>query len=275
MKTSDDRILTTHVGSLPRSEAVTEGVFAKEEGRLRDESVLDRTIADAVIDVVSRQAEAGIDVVSDGEMSKISYSTYIKYRITGFEGGVQREPAQDLLDFPGVLRKREESGTRSSLLPPRCVGEIRVKDLKPLQNDLVNLQRAIDQTPVVEAFMNAASPGVIALFQSNEFYPTHEAYLEALGEAMRVEYENIVGAGFLLQIDSPDIGMGRHTIFRDKSDEEFLRLAELHVEVLNHSLRNISADRLRLHICWTRFACGAAGEAAGVAVRNIESATCA
>jgi len=253
MKTSDDRILTTHVGSLPRSEAVTEGVFAKEEGRLRDKSVLDRTIADAVIDVVSRQAEAGIDVVSDGEMSKISYSTYIKYRITGFEGGVQREPAQDLLDFPGVLRKREESGTRSSLLPPRCVGEIRVKDLKPLQNDLVNLQRAIDQTPVVEAFMNAASPGVIALFQSNEFYPTHEAYLEALGEAMRVEYENIVGAGFLLQIDSPDIGMGRHTIFRDKSDEEFLRLAELHVEVLNHSLRNISADRLRLHICWGNY----------------------
>ena len=253
MKTSDDRILTTHVGSLPRSEAVTEGVFAREEGRLEDESALEKTISEAVVDVVCRQAETGIDVVSDGEMSKISYSTYIKYRITGFEGGVEREPAQDLLDFPGTLRKRQESGTRSSLLPPRCVGEIRVKDLEPLRNDLANLQHAVEQAPVAEAFMNAASPGVIALFQPNEFYPSHEAYLEALGEAMRVEYEGIVDAGFLLQIDSPDIGMGRHTIFRDKSDSEFLRLAELHVDVLNHSLRNIPADRLRLHICWGNY----------------------
>jgi len=253
MKTSENRILTTHVGSLPRSEAVTEGVFAREEGQLEDEAGLEKTISDAVDEVVRRQAETGIDVVSDGEMSKISYSTYIKYRITGFEGGAEREPAQDLLDFPGVLRKREDSGTRSSLLPPRCVGEIGVKDLTPLQNDLTNLRHAVEQTPVVEAFMNAASPGVIALFQLNEFYPTHEAYLEALGEAMRVEYEGIVAAGFLLQIDSPDIGMGRHTIFRNKSDEEFLRLAELHVEVLNHSLRNIPADRLRLHICWGNY----------------------
>ena len=253
MKISSERILTTHVGSLPRSEAVTEGVFAQEEGTLEDQTVLDATIATAVGEVVRRQIEAGVDIVSDGEMSKISYSTYIKYRITGFEGGAPREPAQDLLDYPGVLRKREASGTRSSFLPPRCVGEIRVKDLEPLQSDLVNLRHALDRTPAVEAFMNAASPGVIALFQPNEYYPDHEAYLEALGEAMRVEYEGIVEAGFLLQIDSPDIGMGRHTIFRNKSDQEFLRLANLHIDVLNHALRNISADRIRLHICWGNY----------------------
>ncbi len=253
MKISSERILTTHVGSLPRSEAVTEGVFAQEEGTLEDQAALDATIAVAVDDVVRRQVRAGVDIVSDGEMSKISYSTYIKYRITGFEGGAPREPAQDLLDYPGVLRKREASGTRSSFLPPRCIGEIRVKDLEPLQSDLVNLRHALDRTPAVEAFMNAASPGVIALFQPNEYYPDHEAYLEALGEAMRVEYEGIVEAGFLLQIDSPDIGMGRHTIFREKSDQEFLRLANLHIDVLNHALRNISADRIRLHICWGNY----------------------
>jgi 5-methyltetrahydropteroyltriglutamate--homocysteine methyltransferase len=253
MKISSERILTTHVGSLPRSEAVTEGVFAQEEGTLEDQTALDATIATAVDEVVRRQIGAGVDIVSDGEMSKISYSTYIKYRITGFEGGAPREPAQDLLDYPGVLRKREASGTRSSFLPPRCVGEIRVKDLEPLQSDLVNLRHALDRTPAVDAFMNAASPGVIALFQPNEYYPDHEAYLEALGEAMRVEYEGIVEAGFLLQIDSPDIGMGRHTIFREKSDQEFLRLANLHIDVLNHALRNISADRIRLHICWGNY----------------------
>ena len=253
MKTSRDRILTTHVGSLPRNEAVTEGVFAKEEGRLADEAALAMSIAEAVDEVVRRQAETGIDIVSDGELSKISYSTYIKHRLTGFEGGAEREPAQDLIDYPGVLRMRQALGTRSSFLPPICRGEISVRDLAPLRADLSNLSHATARTPVTEAFMNAASPGVIALFHSNEYYPTHEAYLEALGEAMRIEYESIVEAGFLLQIDSPDIGMGRHTIFRDKSDEEFLRLAELHVDVLNHSLRNIPANRLRLHICWGNY----------------------
>lgn len=253
MKTSNHRILTSHVGSLPRTTAVTDGVFAKEEGTLEDEAALAVTIAEAVDDVVARQAKVGVDIVSDGELSKISYSTYIQHRLTGFEGGAEREPAQDLLDYPGVLQKRAALGTRSTFLPPVCVDEIRVKDLAPLQADLANLQHAIEQTPVAEAFMNAASPGVIALFQPNEYYPTHEAYLEALGEAMRVEYEGIVAAGFLLQIDSPDIGMGRHTIFRDKSDAEFLRLAELHIEVLNHALREIPADRLRLHICWGNY----------------------
>jgi len=253
MKTSTDRILTTHVGSLPRSQAVADVVFGREQGTIEDQAAADQVIADAVDEVVRRQAELGIDVVSDGEMSKISYATYIKDRITGFGGESHREPAQDLLDFPGALKKREQAGTRSGAHPPCCIGEIAVKDMQPLQTDLANLERGVEQVDVVEAFMNAASPGVIALFQPNDYYPGHEAYLEALGEAMRVEYEGIVDAGFLLQIDAPDIGMGRHTIFRDKSDDEYLQLATLHIEVLNHSLRNIAADRVRLHVCWGNY----------------------
>ena len=253
MKTSADRILTTHVGSLPRSQAVADVVFGRDQGTLDDQAAADQVIADAVDDIVRRQAEVGIDVVSDGEMSKISYATYIHERITGFGGDSYREPAQDLLDFPGVLRKREESGARSGARPPRCIGKIAVKDMRPLHTDLANFQRGLNHASVVEAFMNAASPGVIALFQPNDYYPTHEAYVEALGEAMRVEYEGIVDAGFLLQIDSPDIGMGRHTTFRDKSDQEYLRLVNLHIEVLNHSLRNIAADCVRLHVCWGNY----------------------
>ncbi len=253
MKTSTDRILTTHVGSLPRSQAVADIVFGREQGTVEDQAAANQVIADAVDEVVRRQAELGIDVVSDGEQSKISYATYIKDRITGFGGDSHREPAQDLLDFPGVLKKREQAGTRSGARPPRCIGEITVKDPQPLRTDLANLQRGVEQVDVVEAFMNAASPGVIALFQPNDYYPSHEAYLEALGEAMRAEYEGIVDAGFLLQIDAPDIGMGRHTIFRAKSDDEYLQLATLHIEVLNHSLRNIAADRVRLHVCWGNY----------------------
>lgn len=158
-----------------------------------------------------------------------------------------------MLEFPGTLARRQASGTRSAVKLPRCIGEIRVKNLAPLQTDLGNFQAAIDASPPVEAFMNSASPGVIALFQPNDYYAGHEAYLDALAEAMRVEYEGIVAAGFLLQIDSPDIGMGRHTIFRHQSDQEYLRLANLHIEVLNHALRNIPADRVRLHVCWGNY----------------------
>ena len=223
-------------------------VFGRDAGVDKDKAASDEIIADAVNEIVRRQAEIGIDIVSDGELSKISYATYIKDRITGFGGESFREPAQDLLDYPGVLRRREESGTRSKARPPRCIGEIRAKSMEPLETDLANLKHAIEQAPPVEAFMSAAAPGVIALFQPNDYYPSHEAYLDALADAMQAEYEDIVEAGFLLQIDSPDIGMGRHTIFRDQSDDEYLRLANLHIEVLNHALRNIPADRIRLHV---------------------------
>jgi 5-methyltetrahydropteroyltriglutamate--homocysteine methyltransferase len=253
MQVSKDRILTTHVGSLPRTQAVVDVVFGREQGDEADCSAGDAVISSAIEDIVRRQSDIGIDIVSDGELSKISYSTYIKDRLTGFGGESHREPAQDLLDFPGVLRRRQESGTRSEASPPRCVGEVAVKDMQPLEIDLANLRHAVDQAKPAEAFMNAAAPGVIALFQPNDYYPSHEKYIEALGEAMRAEYEGIVAAGFLLQIDSPDIGMGRHTIFRDKSDAEYLRLANLHIEVLNHALRNIDADRVRLHVCWGNY----------------------
>ncbi|MDP2322685.1 MAG: cobalamin-independent methionine synthase II family protein [Gammaproteobacteria bacterium] len=253
MQASNHRILTTHVGSLPRSRAVVDVVFGRERGTETDRHAGDATLTTAVAEIVCRQTEVGIDIVSDGELSKISYATYIKDRLTGFGGESHREPAQDLLDYPGVLRRRQDSGTRSEASPPRCIAAVGVKDMRPLETDLANLRRAVDQSRPTEAFMNAAAPGVVALFQPNDFYPSHEKYVEALGEAMRAEYEGIVAAGFLLQIDSPDIGMGRHTIFRNQSDDEYLRLANLHVEVLNHSLRNIDPDRVRLHVCWGNY----------------------
>ncbi|MEZ5566662.1 MAG: cobalamin-independent methionine synthase II family protein [Gammaproteobacteria bacterium] len=253
MKTSSSRILTTHVGSLPRTQAVVDVVFAREAGDTIDRARADAVITRAIRDIVQRQNQIGLDIVSDGELSKVSYATYIKDRLTGLGGESDREPAQDMLEFPGTLQRRQASGTRSAVKPPRCIGEIRVKDLGPLQTDLDNFQAALKASPPVEAFMNSASPGVIALFQPNDYYPGHEAYLDALAEAMRIEYEAIVAAGFLLQIDSPDIGMGRHTIFRHQSDQEYLKLASLHIEVLNHALRNIPADRVRLHVCWGNY----------------------
>ena len=253
MKISEDRILTTHVGSLPRSKAVTDGVFAKENGELENETALRRVIREAVHEVVRQQLEAGVDIVSDGEMSKISYATYIKDRISGFSGDSPRRPPADLEEFPGFLERQAQSGGTPSYRRPQCTGEIAVKDLQPLQEDLDNFTRAVQAHEPTEAFMNAASPGVIALFQPNQYYSGHQAYLEALAEAMRTEYEAIVEAGFLLQLDSPDLGLGRHMMFKDNDDAEYENLANLHVEALNHSLRNVPADRVRLHICWGNY----------------------
>ena len=186
MKLSTDRILTTHVGSLPRSQAVTEGVFAKENEEPFDAAGLAGTIRDAVDDVVARQVQTGVDIVSDGEMSKISYATYIKDRITGFAGDSERNPPADLEAFPGFLRRQASSGGTPSYRRPCCVGEIAFKDMAPLQEDLDNLAAAVAKHGASEAFMNAASPGVIALFQPNRYYPSHESYLQALGEAAQV-----------------------------------------------------------------------------------------
>jgi 5-methyltetrahydropteroyltriglutamate--homocysteine methyltransferase len=253
VRQSTDRILTTHVGSLPRSQAVTDVLFAREKNEVRDERAAAAVIAAAVRDVVRRQVEVGIDVVSDGEMSKISYATYIADRFTGFAGDTPREPGQDLVEFPRLLAKLAERGSTAKYRRPRCVGEIRVKDAKPLQEDLANFAQAVRAASPVEGFLNAASPGVIALFQPNDFYPTQDAYLEKLAEVLRTEYEAIVAAGFLLQIDAPDLGMGRHTMYRNASVEEFLRRAAQHIEVLNHALRNIPPDRIRLHVCWGNY----------------------
>lgn len=253
MQRSRDRILTTHVGSLPRSKAVTDGVFARENEQPFDPDALARTIAEAVDEVVAKQVAVGVDIVSDGEMSKISYATYIKDRITGFEGDSERTPPSDLEEFPGFLQRQAQSGGTPSYRRPCCVGDIRVKSSAPLQQDLDNFRAAVDAHHPAEGFMNAASPGVIALFQPNRHYDSHEAYLAALGEAMRPEYEAIVNAGFLLQLDSPDLGLGRHMMFKGRPEAEYLALANLHVDVLNHALRNIPPEKVRLHVCWGNY----------------------
>jgi 5-methyltetrahydropteroyltriglutamate--homocysteine methyltransferase len=252
MRQSVDRILTTHVGSLPRTQAVTEVLFARAGGKAAEPSG-DAVIAGAVADVVKRQVAIGLDVVSDGEMSKISYATYISERLTGFDGDTPREPGQDLVEYPGLLTKLAERGATAKYRRPRCVGEIGIRNPEPLRKDLANMRAAIDASRPADAFLNAASPGVIALFQPNDFYPTQDDYLEALAEGMRVEYEAIVAAGFLVQIDAPDLAMGRHTMYRNSSVEEFLELAAMHIEVLNHALRNVPAERARMHVCWGNY----------------------
>lgn len=247
------RILTTHVGSLPRSAQVTDLVFARERGEPVDEAEFDEVLRAAVDDVVARQVAAGIDLVSDGEMSKISYATYIKDRVTGFDGDSPRTPPADLEEFPAFLARQAKGGGTPTYRRPRCVGAVASKTLAPLEADLAHLEAGVAAHRPGGAFMNAASPGVIALFQPNEYYPDEDSYLEALAEAMRPEYEAIVAAGVLLQIDSPDLGLGRHMMYKDRSDAEYVRLIGRHVDVLNHALRNVPADRVRMHVCWGNY----------------------
>ena len=253
MEVSIDRILTTHVGSLPRSRIVTEAVFAKENGELDDGEAFQENIGNAVEQVVGRQVAAGVDIVSDGEMSKISYATYIKDRMTGFAGDSPRRPPADLEEFPGFLERQARSGGTPSYKRPRCIGEIKVKDQEQLNRDITNFKSALAAHKREEGFLTAASPGVIALFQPNEYYPDHESYLMALADAMTAEYEAIVDSGCILQLDAPDLGLGRHMMFKDEDDEEYAKLANLHVDVLNHAVRNIPAERMRLHICWGNY----------------------
>jgi 5-methyltetrahydropteroyltriglutamate--homocysteine methyltransferase len=248
-----NRILTTHVGSLPRSEAVTDLVFAQERGEPINAAEFGRVIGAAVDDVVRLQVASGIDLVSDGEMSKISYATYIKDRITGFDGDSPRTPPKDLEAFPSFLERQSKGGGTPTYRRPKCVGPIAVKSMAPLEEDVAHMQAAITSHQPVGGFMNAASPGVIALFQPNEYYATQDAYLEALAEAMRPEYEAIVAAGLLLQLDSPDLGLGRHMMYKDRSDDEYLKLIGGHVEALNHALRNVPANRVRMHVCWGNY----------------------
>lgn len=248
-----DRILTTHVGSLPRSKAVTDLVFAAERGEVIDTAQFSSVMAAAVDDAVARQVAAGIDFVSDGEMSKISYATYIKDRITGFDGDSPRTPPADLEDFPAFLERQSKGGGTPTYRRPKCVGPVAPKTLAPLEDDLAHMSAALAKYSPVGGFMNAASPGVIALFQPNEHYPTQDAYLEALAEAMRPEYEAIVASGLILQLDSPDLGLGRHMMYKGRSDAEYLELIGIHVEVLNHALRNVPANSVRMHVCWGNY----------------------
>lgn len=253
MKTSTERILVTHVGSLPRSQAVVDVLFARDRREAHDERAAIAVIGRAVSHVVRMQVDSGIDVVSDGEMSKISYATYIKDRLSGFAGDTPREPGQDLVEFPRILKRLAEQGATAKYTRPRCVGEIRVQSLQPVQTDIANMQAAVGAAGASEGFLNAASPGVVALFQPNDFYRTQDDYLEAVAEAMRVEYEAIAAAGLLVQIDAPDLAMGRHTMYRAQSTNEFLDRAARHIEVLNHALRNVPAEHVRMHVCWGNY----------------------
>ena len=253
MKTSTDRILTTHVGSLPRPQEVVDLLFAQDRGDPYDAAKFEEVMTRRVAEVVALQAEAGVDIASDGEMSKISYATYIRHRLTGFEGDSARPTPKDLDDFPEYRDRLVAAGHSATYRRPVCRGAIKVRDLKPLERDIANMKAALAKSSVTEGFMNSVSPGTIAVFQPNEYYPTHEAYLAALADAMRAEYEMIVNSGLLLQLDCPDLAMGRHTRFKNLSDAEFLRNAEMQVEALNHALANVPADRVRLHVCWGNY----------------------
>ena len=251
---SDGRILTTHVGSLPRPQSVVDQVFAEDRGEAVDRVVYEQVIGEAVAAVVKQQADCGVDIVSDGEMSKIGYATYIRHRLSGFAlGEVPRATPADLDAYPRFRDRQAAEGTAPKYRRPICRGPIAYVNTELMKIDFAHLKNALKGVEVAGAFMNAPSPGVMALFQPNEFYKTREEYLYALGEAMKTEYEAIVAEGFYLQIDAPDMAMGRHIMYRNEPDEAFVRAVDLHVEVLNHALRDIPADRVRLHLCWGNY----------------------
>jgi 5-methyltetrahydropteroyltriglutamate--homocysteine methyltransferase len=253
MKRSSERFLTTHTGSLPRPVDLVRTMFAKEEGVPVDPAALAARIAAAVAESVVRQAEAGIDIVNDGEMSKPSYATYIKDRLGGFGGESHPLTYQDLVDFPEMARRVFGDPGRSRRKTPGCNGPISVADPVAAATDAANLKAALAETEAEEAFLSAASPGLVSLFFHNGHYKSHEAYLDAIAEAMRQEYETVVGAGFILQLDCPDLAMGRHIQHADLTTAEFRKAAALHIEALNHALRNVPADRARVHLCWGNY----------------------
>lgn len=244
---------TTHVGSLPRSQQVVDFIFARERGTPYDAAAFDAAMAAAVDETVRRQKEAGIDIVSDGETSKISYATYVKDRYTGFSGDSPRNAPADLKMFPSFLQRLADDGGTPKYARPMCTGEVRSKGQGELRKDIDNLNAAMAKHGVDRGFMNAASPGVISLFLQNDFYPTREAYLAALADAMKAEYETIVAAGLDLQLDCPDLALSRHMLFADLSDEDFVKIADMHVEALNHALENVPAEKVRVHICWGNY----------------------
>jgi 5-methyltetrahydropteroyltriglutamate--homocysteine methyltransferase len=253
MKRSSERFLTTHTGSLPRPDDLIRAMFAKEEGVPVDGAALAARIRSAVAEAVGKQVEAGLTVVNDGEMSKPSYATYVKDRLRGFGGDSHPLQYRDLVDFPGMAKRVFGDPGRARRKTPACNGPISVGDARAAQADAANLRTALASAPAEEAFLTSASPGVISLFFRNDHYPSHEAYLFAIAEAMQHEYETVAGAGFVLQVDCPDLAMGRHIQFAGLSLEDFRRMARLHIEALDHALRNIPADQVRLHLCWGNY----------------------
>jgi len=250
VKRSVDRILTTHTGSLPRPPDLLAMLEAVDAGTPPDPTAFAARVRSATRDIVKEQAEAGVDVVNDGEQGKVGYSTYVRHRLTGFGGKSAVASRADWADFPEAAARAER---RSAVSRPACDGPIEWQDRGAVQKDVANLRAALEGVRPTEAFMTAASPGVIAHFLRNEYYPSREAYLARLVDVMKEEYDAIHRAGFVLQVDCPDLAMGRHLAFPSLSNAEFVKIAEANVEALNHALRDIPPDRMRLHLCWGNY----------------------
>ena len=246
-------IRTTHVGSLPRSQEVTDFLFSKEKNQAYNATHFDEVMKKHVDLNVSRQKDCGIDIVSDGETSKISYATYVKDRYTGFSGDSPRNAPADLIMFPTFLQRLADSGGTPEYTRPMCTGEVKPLSNSELKKDISNLKSAIKKYGNIHGFMNAASPGVISLFLQNNFYPNRETYLHALADALKAEYQLIVESGLDLQIDCPDLALSRHMLFNDLSDKEFIKIANSHVEALNYALEGINPKNVRVHICWGNY----------------------
>ena len=253
MKRSTKRFLTTHTGSLPRPPDLIRMMYAKEEGVPVVPAALAQRVADAVAEVVRKQAESGVDIVNDGEMSKPSYATYIKDRLSGFGGEGNTFVYQDLAEFPSLAKRVFGDPGRSRRKTPACNAPIAVRDAQAALVDIEHLNAAVAEVTVEERFLTGASPGVVSLFFRNEHYPSEEAYVFAIAEGMRSEYEAIGKAGIVLQIDCPDLGMGRHIQYAHLSLAEWRRKAEMHVEALNHAVENVPAEQLRMHLCWGNY----------------------
>lgn len=253
MKRSTERFLTTHTGSLPRPDDLIRMMYAKEEGVPVDRKALGARIREAVAEVVKKQADAGVDLINDGELSKPSYATYIKDRLDGFGGTGNTFVYQDLADYPALAKKVFGDPGRSRRKTPACNGPISVRDPDAVREDVANLKAALAQVKHTEGFMSAASPGVVSLFFRNDHYKDFETYIYAIADAMRDEYETVANAGFVLQFDCPDLGMGRHIQYADLDLKEFRKRITLHIEALNHAVKNIPADRLRMHLCWGNY----------------------
>jgi 5-methyltetrahydropteroyltriglutamate--homocysteine methyltransferase len=250
---SADRFLTTHTGSLPRPDDLIRMMYAKEEGVPVEREALAARVRAAVAEVVRKQVEAAIDLVNDGEMSKPSYATYVKDRLAGFGGTGNTFVYQDLAEFPNLAKRVFGDPGRSRRKTPACNAPVQVRDPGAATADVDNLRAALAQAGRTEAFMSAASPGVVSLFFRNDHYPSQEAYLFAIAEAMRQEYEAVANAGIVLQIDCPDLAMGRHIQYAGLSLAEFRKRAGMHVEALNHALAHIAPERLRMHLCWGNY----------------------
>ena len=247
------KIKTTHVGSLPRSKKLSEILFKKDKNELFDQEELDKIIEEDVNKIVKKQIDIGIDIISDGEMSKISYATYVKDRLHGFSGESERRAPKDLDDFPSYKEKIAKSGGTPTYTRPCCTADLKIKDTKSLTKDISNLKSALKKNNHSQGFINSASPGVISNFLPNKFYKNDDDYLEALSKMMKTEYDEITRNDLLLQIDCPDLALARHMTFKNVSDEEFLVRAEKQIECLNEAIKDIDASKLRMHICWGNY----------------------